>query len=90
MFYLSMCKKTTKSNQIILKNKKNMSKNVETQTAVLEAPTKKMVSGAEAICMCLLEEGVDLVFGYPGGAIDRKSTRLNSSHLARSRMPSSA
>ena len=46
-----------------------MSKNVETQTAVLEVPTKKMVSGAEAICMCLLEEGVDLVFGYPGGAI---------------------
>lgn len=31
--------------------------------------TKQMISGAEAICKCLLEEGVDLVFGYPGGAI---------------------
>ena len=36
-----------------------------------------------------------LVAGYRGGPvdaiiIDRKSTRLNSSHLARSRMPSSA
>jgi acetolactate synthase I/II/III large subunit len=35
----------------------------------LPAKPKLMVSGAEAICMCLLEEGVDLVFGYPGGAI---------------------
>jgi acetolactate synthase-1/2/3 large subunit len=30
---------------------------------------KRLVSGSEAICLCLLEEGVDLVFGYPGGAI---------------------
>ena len=29
----------------------------------------KRVSGSEAILMCLLEEGVDLMFGYPGGAI---------------------
>ena len=27
------------------------------------------ISGAEAIIRCLLEEGVDLVYGYPGGAI---------------------
>ena len=27
------------------------------------------ISGAEAIIHCLLEEGVDLLFGYPGGAI---------------------
>jgi len=27
------------------------------------------ISGAEAIIHCLLEEGVDLIFGYPGGAI---------------------
>ena len=48
-----------------------MSDNVNNQTAELEAPpkTKLMVSGAEAICMCLLEEGVDTIFGYPGGAI---------------------
>ena len=48
-----------------------MSDNVNNQTAELEAPpkTKQMISGAEAICMCLLEEGVDTIFGYPGGAI---------------------
>ena len=27
------------------------------------------VSGAEALLKCLLEEGVDIIFGYPGGAI---------------------
>ncbi len=27
------------------------------------------ISGAEAILRCLLEEGVDTIFGYPGGAI---------------------
>jgi len=27
------------------------------------------ISGSEAIMQCLLEEGVDTVFGYPGGAI---------------------
>ncbi len=27
------------------------------------------ISGAEAIIHCLLEEGVDMLFGYPGGAI---------------------
>ncbi|WP_298287230.1 biosynthetic-type acetolactate synthase large subunit [uncultured Lutibacter sp.] len=29
----------------------------------------KKVTGAEAVIKCLLEEGVDLVYGYPGGAI---------------------
>ncbi|HEA22725.1 MAG TPA: biosynthetic-type acetolactate synthase large subunit [Pricia antarctica] len=37
------------------------------------APTKKQpkmrISGAEAIIHCLLAEGVDLLYGYPGGAI---------------------
>ena len=27
------------------------------------------VTGAEAIIHCLLAEGVDLIYGYPGGAI---------------------
>ena len=31
-----------------------------------------------------------LVFGYIGFKLDRKSTRLNSSHIQKSRMPSSA
>ncbi|GGD39783.1 biosynthetic-type acetolactate synthase large subunit [Muriicola marianensis] len=32
-------------------------------------PEKLRVSGAEAIIHCLLAEGVDLIYGYPGGAI---------------------
>ncbi|OHX68117.1 biosynthetic-type acetolactate synthase large subunit [Flammeovirga pacifica] len=31
--------------------------------------TTKKVSGAEALLMALVEEGVDTMFGYPGGAI---------------------
>src|SRR4028118_1992111 len=30
---------------------------------------KRTVSGAEAVLLSLLEEGVDPIFGYPGGAI---------------------
>ena len=29
----------------------------------------KKISGAEAIIRCLISEGVDVLFGYPGGAI---------------------
>jgi acetolactate synthase-1/2/3 large subunit len=36
------------------------------KTASLKATT---VSGAEAVIKCLLEEGVDTLYGYPGGAI---------------------
>ncbi|NER11392.1 acetolactate synthase, large subunit [Muriicola jejuensis] len=32
-------------------------------------PEKLRISGAEAIIHCLLAEGVDLIYGYPGGAI---------------------
>ncbi len=32
-------------------------------------PTTFKISGAEAIIHCLLAEGVDLLYGYPGGAI---------------------
>ena len=34
---------------------------------ITKAPIK--ITGAEAIIHCLLEEGVDLIYGYPGGAI---------------------
>ena len=27
------------------------------------------ISGSEAVIKCLLEEGVDILYGYPGGAI---------------------
>ncbi len=33
------------------------------------ASNPKLISGSEAVIKCLLEEGVDLIFGYPGGAI---------------------
>ena len=31
--------------------------------------TLKRVSGSEAVLLSLLEEGVDTIFGYPGGGI---------------------
>ncbi len=39
--------------------------------AVLKKPAikKKNISGAEAVVLSLLAEGVDTIFGYPGGAI---------------------
>ena len=30
---------------------------------------KEKISGAEAVVRCLIAEGVDIVYGYPGGAI---------------------
>ena len=38
------------------------------KTASTKQGTKR-ISGAEAIIHCLLAEGVDLIYGYPGGAI---------------------
>ena len=84
---------------------------------------KERMTGAKVIVRALEEEGVEWIFGVPGGAVlpmydelfnskkvkhvlvrheqtgahaaegyaqDRKSTRLNSSHIPLSRMPSSA
>ncbi|WP_106791133.1 biosynthetic-type acetolactate synthase large subunit [Aquimarina sp. Aq78] len=45
---------------------------METQTQTLRKETKistKRMTGAEAVIRCLLAEGVDLIYGYPGGAI---------------------
>ncbi len=33
------------------------------------APTIKKISGSQILLNCLVEEGVDVLFGYPGGAI---------------------
>lgn len=41
-------------------------------TEVLTAPVEekqKMISGSQAVMLSLLEEGVETIFGYPGGAI---------------------
>lgn len=45
---------------------------MEVKTANFEqdhAPVSCKVSGAEAVIKCLLAEGVDTLYGYPGGAI---------------------
>ncbi len=41
----------------------------EKSTGEAISDTKRVVTGAEAVLLCLLEEGVDTIFGYPGGAI---------------------
>ncbi|GGX25784.1 biosynthetic-type acetolactate synthase large subunit [Aquimarina muelleri] len=45
---------------------------METQTQTIKKETKvstERMKGAEAVIRCLLAEGVDLIYGYPGGAI---------------------
>jgi len=42
---------------------------MEKEKKIYNKKTMKQISGAEAIIHCLLEEGVDLIYGYPGGAI---------------------
>ncbi|MFO7369069.1 MAG: biosynthetic-type acetolactate synthase large subunit [Bacteroidales bacterium] len=41
----------------------------ETETTTIDIPNKIRVTGAEAIMLSLIQEGVDTLFGYPGGAI---------------------
>ncbi len=44
--------------------------NTETENKTQEVVNKKMrISGSEAIVRCLMAEGVDILYGYPGGAI---------------------
>ena len=40
-----------------------------TKPEVLVSSIPETISGAEAVVRCLIAEGVDLIFGYPGGAI---------------------
>ena len=45
---------------------------METQTIKKQEKinkTTERISGSEAIVRCLIEEGVDIIYGYPGGAI---------------------
>jgi len=47
-----------------------MTKKLNTKiTTISSSATKKTITGAEAVLLCLLEENVDTIFGYPGGAI---------------------
>ena len=39
------------------------------QGQVENSSTTERISGSEAVVKCLIEEGVDILYGYPGGAI---------------------
>ncbi len=41
----------------------------EKANSPISTDEKRVITGAEAVMLCLLEEGVDTIFGYPGGAI---------------------
>jgi len=49
-------------------NNKRMETQIETETKETKATMTRM-TGAEAVIHSLLAEGVDLIYGYPGGAI---------------------
>jgi acetolactate synthase-1/2/3 large subunit len=55
---------TVKKRQTIIMKKEKETIQVKEQTNGFET-----VTGAEALLRCLVEEGVDTIFGYPGGAI---------------------
>ena len=42
---------------------------METKTIKKPKTTTQIITGSEALIHCLLAEGVDLIYGYPGGAI---------------------
>ncbi|XLS27618.1 biosynthetic-type acetolactate synthase large subunit [Flavobacteriaceae bacterium M23B6Z8] len=42
---------------------------LQEKTAKTTSSSAIRINGAEAVIRCLLEEGVDLIYGYPGGAI---------------------
>ena len=55
------------------------------------APTALGLSPGDFVVVPLgNREAVGVVWGAGTGEVDRKSTRLNSSHIQKSRMPSSA
>lgn len=48
----------------------NKAKNKRAASSKMSKPrTRKTISGAEAVLKCLVKEQVDLIYGYPGGAI---------------------
>lgn len=49
--------------------KKAVAKKKTAQLAALENGNENRISGAEAVVRSLIEEGVEVMFGYPGGAI---------------------
>ncbi|GJM31377.1 MAG: acetolactate synthase [Saprospiraceae bacterium] len=49
--------------------KSNLSSTVKDANHTPEVEKTERINGAEAVLRCLLEENVDTIFGYPGGAI---------------------
>jgi acetolactate synthase I/II/III large subunit len=41
----------------------------ETEHAAVQVNGQEQITGSDALLKCLIEEGVDTIFGYPGGAI---------------------
>jgi acetolactate synthase-1/2/3 large subunit len=48
---------------------KNMKTEEQTERTTVQITGPEQITGAEALLNCLVEEGVDTIFGYPGGAI---------------------
>ena len=73
----------------LLSSPKNANRLMDSVTQLTKQPLNILV-----ISDCQVKDGVDLSYltaiGYRDWETDRKSTRLNSSHITRSRMPSSA
>jgi len=47
----------------------SMEKTMESESGRVQLNGQEQITGAEALLRCLIEEGVDTIFGYPGGAI---------------------
>ena len=79
-----------------IKNKHNMQSVKLYEAESIEEKVRRIVNECEPIedgAPIIFQERIDGVkpeFGYRDWETDRKSTRLNSSHSAKSRMPSSA
>ena len=64
---------------------------IEWRLKVLKSAERELDELPEAAYREVVNAIADLIEDpHPPGSIDRKSTRLNSSHIQKSRMPSSA
>lgn len=50
-------------------NERNVNEPPQTSSQAFDMGEAPLLTGAEIVMECLLREGVDVVFGYPGGAI---------------------
>lgn len=52
-----------------MKTEMEIEMEMETESTAIQANGHQYITGADALLQCLIEEGVDTIFGYPGGAI---------------------